>query len=116
MFFLVISLASMMTAALSSNITQSRLPHIESGVALLYENTSVIPVNTETTFKILYSKTYTIPPTPFYFINRYKMKDKFMYENFYSYVKSADSDSWKIAVEPVATTSVMALSISYIAV
>jgi hypothetical protein len=44
------------------------------------------------------------------------MKDKFMYENFYSYVKSADFDSWKIAVEPVATTSVMALSVSYIAV
>ena len=98
MFFILISLASIMPLALLSNVTQSRLPHIESGVALVYENTSIIPINTETTFKILYSRAYTIPPTPFYFINRYKMRDRFVYENFYSYVKSADLDNWKLAV------------------
>jgi hypothetical protein len=44
------------------------------------------------------------------------MQDKFIYENFYSYVKDIEVDKWKIGVEPISSTNVLILSISWIAV
>lgn len=44
------------------------------------------------------------------------MQDKFIYENFYSYVFETATSFWKISINPVSSTNVLALSISYIAV
>lgn len=72
-------LVLLMLGMVATQTTIHPLACIESGVVTLYNSTSIIATGAETVFTVTYLKKHDTVPIPFYFLNRYKMQDRFIF-------------------------------------